>query len=554
MEQNNTSCRELGGVESRREFKPYYDLLVIGAGVFGACVAWEAASRGLSVLVVDKQDFGAATSANSLKTIHGGLRYLQSLDVKSSVISSRERNTWLKIAPGLVRPLPCVLPTCSALSKNRLLVGVGLLFYNCLTFNRNKGLAPQAAIPSGKILSRNQLKKKVPGLVDRTITGGALWYDAQVIHTERLVLALLQAAAGRGADACNYSNVRFVQPLGVSKQYRVFLDDVPTGKCSELTVGMAVDCSGDGRVLESQVSMEPQLEYVKAVNLVVDKAGFEVAVGVKALDQCGMSRLLFISPWQGYTLIGTWYFPSGDGEQKGLTSKQLKQCIDQVNSAFKEPLISLGDVVQVHVGFLPADSGKVREKGADAALIRHACWVDWGKSTAELKGLYTLRGTKYTLARKAAEQAVDALKCNHRLDIAPSNTSEQALWSDLSGAKESLQGLGLGIGQIRFILDYFPMAIASIEDICSEGADMLQDVPGAAGCCRGVLEHCIRYEQVQHLEDLLVRRLPVGNAQKPHDDTINFSANLLMERNGWSAERREKEVIKLNKYYLKMNM
>ena len=88
-----------------------YDLLVVGGGIYGACVAWEAVLRGLSVAVVEKADFGSATSANSLKIIHGGLRYLQHGDIRRMRDSIFERTTLLRIAPHLIHPLPVMIPT-----------------------------------------------------------------------------------------------------------------------------------------------------------------------------------------------------------------------------------------------------------------------------------------------------------------------------------------------------------------------------------------------------------------------------------------------------------
>ena len=96
-----------------------YDLAVVGGGSLGCALAWEAASRGVRVVLLEQDDFGAAASANSLKIVHGGLRYLQKMDLKRARASAAERSVFLRIAPHLVRPLPCVLPTRRNLLRGR---------------------------------------------------------------------------------------------------------------------------------------------------------------------------------------------------------------------------------------------------------------------------------------------------------------------------------------------------------------------------------------------------------------------------------------------------
>ena len=113
-----------------------FDLIIIGGGIYGASVAWEAITRGLSVALIEKDDFGHATSANSLKTIHGGLRYLQKADFKRMRESISERKTLMRIAPHLVHPLPCVMPTYGHLMKGKEVMTLGLFLNDIISFDR----------------------------------------------------------------------------------------------------------------------------------------------------------------------------------------------------------------------------------------------------------------------------------------------------------------------------------------------------------------------------------------------------------------------------------
>src|SRR6266540_4076792 len=115
-----------------------FDVLVIGGGIHGAVVAWDATLRGLSVALIERRDFGSATSQNSLKIIHGGLRYLQDGNLPRIRTMARERTTWMKIAPHLVHPLTCLMPTRKKISRSRLAMAVALTANDILSFDRNR--------------------------------------------------------------------------------------------------------------------------------------------------------------------------------------------------------------------------------------------------------------------------------------------------------------------------------------------------------------------------------------------------------------------------------
>src|SRR5687767_14475130 len=133
-----------------------FDLLIVGAGIFGACAAWDASLRGLSVAVVDQDDFGAATSANSLRIVHGGLRYLARGDFRRMRESIRERSTLLRIAPGLVHPLEILVPTYGHAARGRLAHAAALALNDLISSRRNEGLDPSSHIPAGRLVSRDE--------------------------------------------------------------------------------------------------------------------------------------------------------------------------------------------------------------------------------------------------------------------------------------------------------------------------------------------------------------------------------------------------------------
>ena len=181
-----------------------FDVLVIGAGIYGVATAWDAALRGLKVALIDRGDIGGATSANSLKTIHGGLRSLQRGALRDMREFIRERRALMRIAPHLVRPLQFVIPTSRHPVRNAAAMRIALLLNDLIASDRNDGLLASHRLAGGSLLSRADMRRLAPDLDPATYTGGATWWDGQMLNSERLTLAFAQSAAARGACVANY--------------------------------------------------------------------------------------------------------------------------------------------------------------------------------------------------------------------------------------------------------------------------------------------------------------------------------------------------------------
>lgn len=194
--------RDIAAIQTKE-----FDLIIVGGGIFGACAAWEAASRGVSALLLEKGDFSHATSANHFKMVHGGIRYLQHGDIPRVRESCRERSAFLRIAPHLVQPLPIFIPTYGHGIKGKLFLGIGLGMYDLITIDRNKGIMPERRIPWGKFISKKQALEHFPDLPLEGLTGGAIFCDGQMYNPPRLTIAFLRSAAERGGEAANYVEV-----------------------------------------------------------------------------------------------------------------------------------------------------------------------------------------------------------------------------------------------------------------------------------------------------------------------------------------------------------
>src|SRR5437899_6211347 len=141
-----------------------FDVLIVGGGVYGLTLAYDAAQRGLSVALIEADDFGSGASFNHLRTIHGGLRYLQSLDVRRARESVRERRTLARIAPHAVQPLVFALPITRTLTRGKLAMRAGFLLDSVIAAGRNRDISQPLRLPRGRVVSRNQAVQRFPGL------------------------------------------------------------------------------------------------------------------------------------------------------------------------------------------------------------------------------------------------------------------------------------------------------------------------------------------------------------------------------------------------------
>src|SRR5688572_28326368 len=157
-----------------------FDVIVVGAGINGAGIARDAAMRGLRVLLVDKGDIGCGTSSASTRLIHGGLRYLEHFEFGLVRESLRERETLLRIAPHLVRPLPITIPLYKQSKRGPATIRAGMIAYDLLSIGKS--------LPRHRMFSRNDTLKQTPGLNPEGLRGSALYFDAQIEFAERLVL------------------------------------------------------------------------------------------------------------------------------------------------------------------------------------------------------------------------------------------------------------------------------------------------------------------------------------------------------------------------------
>jgi len=394
-----------------------FDVVIVGGGIYGVCCAWDAALRGLSVALVDKNDFGSATSSNSLKIIHGGLRYLQHADFRRMRESITERKNLMRIAPHLVAPLPCIIPTYGHGIKGKEVMAVALAINDLVGFDRNGLPDPQKHMPRGRVVSREDCLKIVPGIDENELTGGAIWYDCQVRNSERLLLSFLHSATRAGAVAANY-----VEMTGFciekNRVTGVKVRDNINGTDFDIHGRLVINNCGPwlNTILMNLNGHTPKKKYKMsaAMNLVVRKKLFpEFAVGISSKtefrDQDALidkgSRLFFITPWRDYSLIGTTHVQyEGDASDFTITEADIRTFIDEINAAYPPANLKREDVCFFYGGLLPEDEYPVTE--GDVRLLKSYKIIDHSLDGG-LDGLLSVVSVKYTTARDVAEKTVD---------------------------------------------------------------------------------------------------------------------------------------------------
>src|SRR5262245_33546761 len=181
-----------------------FDVLVVGGGIYGLTIAYDAAQRGLSVALIERDDFGSGTSFNHLRTIHGGLRYLQTLDVRRARESVRERRTIARIAPHAVRPLPFALPLYRSVLRGKIAMRAGFLVDRLIALGRNRGVTEGHKLPGGRVFGRGTSAQRFPGLKRQRLTGAAVFHDYVMTEPDRLTFSYAMAASELGAALANH--------------------------------------------------------------------------------------------------------------------------------------------------------------------------------------------------------------------------------------------------------------------------------------------------------------------------------------------------------------
>ena len=525
-----------------------FDVLVVGGGIYGLTIAYDAAQRGLSVALVERDDFGSGTSFNHLRTIHGGLRYLQSLDIARARESVRERRTVARIAPQAVRPLPFAVPLYRSLLRGKTAMRAGFMLDRLVSTGRNRGVPASHRLPGGRVVGRGSAIQRFPGLRRRGLTGAAIFHDYVMTEPDRFTFAYALGAAQHEAVLANH--VEAIAPLtgaGGRQVAGVTARDAISGRTIEIAARVTVNATGSAvdRLLKP-LGASTGIAMIKVMNLVTRRDAGEEALG----GQSTTGRNLFLVPWRERALFGTWEADRvSEPDDTMADERDVLAFIAGLNQAYPALDLSLADVTLVHRGVVPAavHGSRVAPEGHDQVRDHAAQGVE---------GLVSVAGAKFTTARAVAQRVTDTLLKKLQHEPVPCRTAA----TPLPGG--SVRDVGLAIADARrefdegLPADTIPHLIAAygsrfrdVMDVASPRPEWRTRIAPDSPVIGAELVLAARKEMAVTLADAVIRRTPLGALGYPGDGPVARAAAIVGAELGWSEERRRQEIAGVKAFY-----
>lgn len=494
-----------------------WDLVVVGGGITGAGVLLEAARRGLKALLLEQQDYAWGTSSRSSKMVHGGLRYLAQGDFSLTRDSLQERESLITALPDLVQRQGFFY-LLGPKAPPRFAVKLLLRAYDWL-----------AGIKNHHFFSSGSLALELPGL-NRNCHKGAYYYTDAITDDSRLVLRLLSEAEALGAVCLNYCKVNELQ-LRDGKVVGVLATDGIDKAPLEFSAAAVVNATGAwADRLRNQVNAEQRVRPQRGSHILVSTKKLRVT-GALTLMHPDDGRYHFIYPWAGKTVIGTTDIDhSTDLDvEASITEPELNYLLRSANLAFPSAKLTREDVISTWAGVRPIISS---DKARDPSKERrdHAVWTD--------KGLITVSGGKLTTFRLIAEDVLSAVASVVPEPLAKRCVAEpeQPWIAPVSTTPMDLLSQG-GELAVEYLGRYGDRAAELVKNCHwnnrSDELIPISDTRFSFADCRWVLQH----EQVQHLDDLLLRRTNLG-LLLPRGGEVAFEElkNLCREELSWGED------------------
>jgi glycerol-3-phosphate dehydrogenase len=477
------------------------------------------------VTLVERNDFGSGLSFNHQRTLHGGLRAIETGRLRKARVQVEERRTWARIAPHLIRPLPFLVGTYRFSKRSRIALRAGFALYDAIGHARNTGIAPHLHLPAARLEPRATTERLFPGVRRRGLTGGAVWYDYQTHHPDRLLWTVALAARRAGAGLFNY--VEAVAPLRHGGRVAgVRVRDRVTGREMDVLAAATLIAAGSGlKPLLDLFDTTGAPPLVRAMNLLVDRPAQPVAVAAPGRS----GRMLTAVPFAGHVLVGTYQARRVTLQPESVASDEfIDDMLVDVNVAFPALDLTRHSVRNVQQGLTPAT---VKQGRAD--LMPESVVIDHAARGAP--GLLSLVGVKFTTARASAEMAVNAVVRLLRKRVRPCETAAIALpHAGLANAQEELahtaDDLGRPIDAVvtAHLISWYGTEAPAVLRWSAERS-LLDRVDSAQPVLAGEIAYAKAHADAIHVDDAVYRRTALGAAGSPGEPTL-ARARALMER------------------------
>ena len=502
-----------------------YDLIIIGGGITGATVAYEAATRGISVALLEKSDFGAATSAATSKMIHGGLRYLSTFEFSLVRESLKERRVLTNIAPNFVHPVPFLLSIYKNGKTSSFMMKIGMLLYELFSFDKNWLWDKSKKMPFHKSASAKKVKKLIPNAIKNELDGAQIYYDCSSHSPERLTLAFIKSAVKYGASVANYTEVNdfILEDKDTYKLVKgVKVTDNLSGKSYKIPAKLVINCAGpwaDILLDKAKKNMDNQvLRRSEGIHFVtkklVDKYIFT--------GETSNGKHYFLVPYRNHTLIGTTdkeYI--GKPDDYKVTKKAITELLNDVNQSFGEnEKLAYKDILYAYGGLRPL----VEDQTEDVYNASRKFEIT-GEKKNGIMGLITVEGGKFTTSRLLAEKAVDKVLIILGLPKKKSISKDQYLsTSSIKNFNKFIevkqqQYPDFDPEQMEYLVKSYGTEIDKILSIEEADKELLEPLNKDGENLSQVL-YAIHNEMARTLADILLRR--TGIALLGHPGESNY--------------------------------
>ncbi|MDP8255508.1 MAG: glycerol-3-phosphate dehydrogenase/oxidase [Candidatus Alcyoniella australis] len=524
-----------------------FDLLIIGGGISGCAVAHDAASRGLKVALVEKTDYGCATSAATSKLAHGGLRYLKNLEFGLVRESLRERRTLEYIAPHLVYPVPFMIPNYRGTGTRRSMIWAAMLLYDLLSWDKGNLEDPDRRSPGRGFFNRQSSIDLEPGMSSERLSGSSLYYDCQMYSPDRVTLEFLLSAEQNGAQAANYAKVVGFIKQGNRVQGAVVQDslsdqtyeiraEVTANTCgpwADIVLGLATDGKNSHGLLRSQ-----------GIHIITRSISNKYAMVLATRS----GRHFFIIPWRGHSLIGTTDTKYEDApDEYSVSESAVAEFIDEINDAYPGGKLTREDVLWSYGGLRPIVDKQTEVEGTYSASRKYEIYDDAKENGIE--GHVTVIGGKYTTSRNLARSMVDMVGNKLGRELPPCRTDQTRLfggdiptWAGFLADLKREHPHGLSGEQLEHLARLHGSALGRVLAHADADPSLLEPIGPGRLDLKCEVVHAVREEMAQTLADVLMRRTEIGTAGDPGAQALETCAELTAAELGWDEQRKAEEL------------
>ena len=521
------------------ELNQEFDLIVIGGGINGAGIARDASERGLKVLLLEKEDFGAGCTSASTRLIHGGLRYLEHFEFRLVRESLRERELLLKNANHLVQKLELAIPVYKNDKRGLFLVKLGMILYDLLSYDKS--------LPAHKIMYKDDFIDYEPSIKQDSLTGGAIYYDAQVTYPERLCLENVLMAKENNALILNHAEVTGIN-VQSNKISSVEFVDLLAETVHKVSGKMIINASGpwvDSLCGLTEKNIPRKIGGTKGSHIIVKKfkGGPEHALYVSAKSD---GRPFFIIPWQSYYLIGTTDLPFSENLNSIKASNdEINYLINETNNILREQKITTEDILYTYSGVRPLPHTKKSDPGS---ITRKHFAID---HKSEGINNFVSVGGKLTTYRSLSEEVVDLIYKKLNYKFVSSLTKVKPLLRNVDSNIDAYKNEQVKLSKLAYnvspevvkhLIDLYGIEYSKVLEQTKNDNSLTEVLNKASLDIKAQVKFATESELAFTISDVLLRRLVLGLCENFGQDAIPYVADCLHKQYGYSKEQIQAQV------------